>query len=490
MSAVISVHNSCSVGNGERLNQVRSLSCTKAILLMSPTNETQLIKPDGGKRCHESAEEQQNRHKRVLLLIRILFLTLYASMGSIQPYLPVYYHSLGHSGLVIGVLGAIRPLVTFLVSPLWGVLADKTDNRTLVLKIALAGWVATQLLMAFRDDAMYLVGIVFIMAVFQAPIRSLTDSVVLAQLNENDQYGRLRLFGQLGMGLGTSAVGLLVSRANAKVLQPTEPTMTGNPIGMKIKRVWSGLVARIARSPAPPEPLASSFVPSLRERTVQFYQDLDLSGYRLAFCSFGVLSILTWLCLQALGRASKTSQRGSAKTKKKEAARIYDGLLMLLHNSDALLFLFLVFVVGLSSGCTENFAYVRMQEVGATSNDIGFSRLMGSTAGATMFWYSGNLTKTMGPVQLLVLTPLTYATRFFIYAFMKKPHHAFPAETLRGVAFAAFWSTATTYAHRISPPGMDTTMVSTIGVTVKIWMYFAQEFIFWNVVTIIRSLCF
>ena len=42
---------------------------------------------------------------------------------------------------------------------------------------------------------------------------------------------------------------------------------------------------------------------------------------------------------------------------------------------------------------------------------------------------------------------------------MRNPYHGLPAEALRGVTFAAFWSTSTIYAHRISPPGMSTTMV-------------------------------
>ena len=40
-----------------------------------------------------------------MMLIRVLFLTYYGALGSLLPYLPVYYHSLGHGGAVIGLLG-------------------------------------------------------------------------------------------------------------------------------------------------------------------------------------------------------------------------------------------------------------------------------------------------------------------------------------------------------------------------------------------------
>ena len=40
--------------------------------------------------------------------MRLLYLTYYASLGALLPYLPVYFHSLGHPGSSIGVLGAVK----------------------------------------------------------------------------------------------------------------------------------------------------------------------------------------------------------------------------------------------------------------------------------------------------------------------------------------------------------------------------------------------
>jgi MFS family permease len=76
-----------------------------------------------------------------------------------------------------------------------------------------------------------------------------------------------------------------------------------------------------------------------------------------------------------------------------------------------------------------------------------------------MFWFSGPLTEALGADRVIVLSLLSYVTRFIIYAFMKNPYHGLPAEALRGVTFAAFWSTGTIYAHRVSPPGLHATML-------------------------------
>lgn len=56
---------------------------------------------------------------KVLQAMRLLYLTYYASLGSLLPYLPVYFHSLGLDGSSIGLLGAVKPITTFIVAPLW-----------------------------------------------------------------------------------------------------------------------------------------------------------------------------------------------------------------------------------------------------------------------------------------------------------------------------------------------------------------------------------
>ena len=144
------------------------------------------------------------------------------------------------------------------------------------------------------------------------------------------------------------------------------------------------------------------------------------------------------------------------------------GMSLVLRNGEALVFFFLVFIVGINYGAVETFCYVRMREVGATGQQIGFSRLLSAIAGTPMFWFSGRLTKLVsssrddndaGANQVLILSLMGFATRFAIYALIRTPLEALPAEAIRGITFAAFYSTASTYAHRISPPGLNSTMV-------------------------------
>ena len=355
--------------------------------------------------------------RRTVNLIRILFLTFYGSLGSLMPYLPVYYHSLGHDGIYIGMLGAVKPFTTFLVAPLWGIFSDKTGKHHKILQYTFVSSLLLQLCLFLRHEVWFLVVAGFLGALVNAPVKSLLDSMVMNALPAEDKtnYGKLRLWGQIGFGLGSSGVGMLLSH-------------TCGSCGDNLPRF--------------------------------------IKGYGVSFFFHGLLAIPTLICMKVFEASNKksaddVSKKSSTNEKKGEASvQIWQGLSLLLHSADALLFFFLVLVVGISSGIIENFAYVRMREVGGTGKHMGISRLASSCAGVPMFWFSGPLTAKLGADNILVLAILSYVARFFIYAFMPSPLYGLPAEALRGVTFAAFWSTGTIYAHRISPPGMSATMVS------------------------------
>ena len=398
--------------------------------------------PAGGE-VTTTAEEIE--HGRLLMLIRVLFLCFYGSLGSLMPYLPVYYQSLGHGGLIIGLLGSIKPLTTFFVAPIWGFLSDQSgENKFNVLKITFMVSLLSQLVVPFRNDVKFLMTMVFITAIVNAPVKSLIDSFVMDHLSEADrtQYGKLRLWGQLGFGIGSSGAGLILSKSLAK--------------GGKI----TNEAASLAQS--------AGLADFLSKNALHLWD--HLRGYKLLFALHALLAVPTWLCLrefhkmdgkQRVARKRRfLSKPVEEREEEPEPVHIVDGVRALLTSSDAMLFFFLVFVVGLSSGCIENFAYVRIREVGGSGKEMGISRLVSSLAGAPMFYFSGSLTERLGADRVLVLSLLSYVCRFFIYAAMKHPYHGLPAEALRGLTFGAFWSTGTVYAHRIAPHGMHATMVS------------------------------
>jgi len=292
-------------------------------------------------------------------LLRLLFFCYYASLGSLLPYLPVYYSSLGHDGQVIGLLGAVKPFTTFLVAPLWGVLADARDSYT-IWQCTFVTSALLQFALSWSPHVLYIMTMVFWTALFNAPVKSLLDSMVLTALPSKSLYGRLRLWGQVGFGVGSSVIGYVLSKS--------------------VVVSWPDTVSVPAWMPWPEG--AAYLVKAWR----------SLTGYKLLFCAYAALSIPTWMCMQRFKQhvRQQDSQQSKRSTKtKKERPNLWQGLSIVLQNPNVLLFFSLVLVVGISSGVIENFAYVRMREVGGTGKEMGLSRLVSSMAGAPMFWYSG-----------------------------------------------------------------------------------------------------
>lgn len=428
------------------------------------TDEKEEDLSDGKVNTQMVQEKELHRmNPRLANMIRLLFITYYGSLGALMPFLPVYFHSLGHGGQAIGLLGAVKPLTTFIVAPIWGIISDYSKSPNFILQLTFCTSFFLQLLLPLRDDVRYLIGMVFLTAVFNAPVKSLIDSMVMDKLDESDrsQYGKLRLYGQLGFGLGSSAVGTWISKlseySKSSVPAPTKDILAKNVMNV---------VVEAGASAAASEEITKTALELISNWLSSTVKDISkIRGYKLAFLAYAFLSIPTFFCMRAFQQFEAVENKDSAVEKSDEKEEtlprpsVLQGIKLLLHNNDAILFFFLVFVVGTTSGIIENFAYVRVREVGGTGKEMGICRLVSSLSGAPMFWFSGSLTKRFGADRVLVLSLLSYVVRFLFYAFMKHPYHALPAESLRGITFAAFWSTGTVFAHKISPPGMSATML-------------------------------
>jgi len=178
-------------------------------------------------------------------------------------------------------------------------------------------------------------------------------------------------------------------------------------------------------------------------------------GYQGSFLLHALVSLPTLAILCYFKPAKNLDTRKPTK--------FFEGMSMVLRNSDAVVFFTMVFAIGLSSGVIENFAYKRLRELGGGGNVMGVSRLLSSLMGVPMFYFSGNVTKKLSVMGVLMFSLGSYVVRFFIYAAVKSPWHALPAEALRGLTFAGMWASSTYYAHKIAPAGLDATLLGLLN---------------------------
>ncbi|OAD76118.1 hypothetical protein PHYBLDRAFT_88121, partial [Phycomyces blakesleeanus NRRL 1555(-)] len=149
---------------------------------------------------------------------KLLYITLYAVLGSAIPYLPLFYdESLRLSSNQIGVVLAIAPFVQSVACPVWTILADKKPSWHGPLMAILIAIGVTK-----TDESS--TGLIFaavlalIFAFFGQPVSALVDSAVLKILGEHKVlYGSQRLWGSISNGANILLVGLLISTMGINV---------------------------------------------------------------------------------------------------------------------------------------------------------------------------------------------------------------------------------------------------------------------------------
>lgn len=149
----------------------------------------------------------------------ILYFVAYAAIGSVLPFLSVYYRTVGLSGSEIGVFAAFNPLATISLVPIWGSLADRTGHHRAFLVVALAISIVAALSIGLAHTFLILCIGSLLFAGSSAAIIPLLDTITLhvLQMHEND-YGLTRLWGSLGSGLFVLLIGVLSVKEGINVI--------------------------------------------------------------------------------------------------------------------------------------------------------------------------------------------------------------------------------------------------------------------------------
>lgn len=259
-----------------------------------------------------------------------------------------------------------------------------TYNNTGIMLATFLGSLLSRLLLALENSNLYwLCSIVGISAILNAPVKPLMDTAVMSMLKDKSDYGQSRLYGQMGFGVGAYIAGSFTSAS----LQP-----------MFIVQAMLGL---------PTAMLMTLFTPKKVEKTVV-----------LTATAIPALNNVTSIATTS----TSISTTSTALTDMNKSATLSDAFKHILQDTSLLTFFTLVFLIGISCGIVENFAYVRLTELGGNKNNcIGTSRLISTCIGGPMFYISGKITKKVGVNKIMGFSLLAYVVRFLIYATIKNP---------------------------------------------------------------------
>lgn len=141
-----------------------------------------------------------------------LFLSAYYATNAVyQGYITVYFRQVGISTQLIGVLMSAVPLVSIFTQPLWGSVADRSRNRTMVLRV-LAIMAGLSILTFYFSSAWgYLLVMISLYSAFFTAVQPLGDSIILEALEPGRQpFGPIRLIACLAFALCSMLSGYLL----------------------------------------------------------------------------------------------------------------------------------------------------------------------------------------------------------------------------------------------------------------------------------------
>ena len=146
-------------------------------------------------------------------LVNAYFL-YWSAAAAFIPYMSVYYESRGLAGKQIGLLISIPYMVTAASSFLFGYLSDLIKKPSAILRLCALSFIAALVILS-RANSFWMTALgCLTYAISAAPMNPILDKITLGLLNDKSQYGRVRIGGSVGWGLGVLAVSYLLSDWN------------------------------------------------------------------------------------------------------------------------------------------------------------------------------------------------------------------------------------------------------------------------------------
>lgn len=119
-------------------------------------------------------------------------------MGIALPYFNLYCYHMKLSGFEIGIIGSSRSLLIILFSLIWGILADRYQNRLFLYILCQFIGACLCTLYLIADTFISILCVTLIVSVFYAPLISFIEAFTMDLIGDNKHaYGMIRLWGSI-----------------------------------------------------------------------------------------------------------------------------------------------------------------------------------------------------------------------------------------------------------------------------------------------------
>lgn len=143
---------------------------------------------------------------------KAIYFIYYSGFAIYLPFINIYYRDIGLSGLEIGIINTLSPLIGMLSAPLWGILNDRFGKTRVLLVVAVAGSILACWGIAAANSFIILLPITGLFSLFYSTLVPMIDSNTLLLLGDRrERYGAIRLWGSIGYVVMTLLGGLVLN---------------------------------------------------------------------------------------------------------------------------------------------------------------------------------------------------------------------------------------------------------------------------------------
>ena len=241
-------------------------------------------------------------------------------------------------------------------------------------------------------EFIYLLLVTVIGTIIAAPAQALADTATLQSLDgKTHKYGRVRLWGSLGWGIGGFSVGAAVS-TNYRTNHCGESVIDYSPC---------------------------------------FY---------VYAASMGV----AFLCATQLEFDQTQDSSVILQTDNSKSSNIIRGL-KVFRSPQFCFVIFIAFFCGSATGFIETFLFWYLHELSGGQMLLSVINGLNCTAEVCVFFVTDRLLSFLGHINVIYLALLCYSIRFLYFYLIQSPWAVLPAELLQGITTAALWSSCVSF---------------------------------------------
>lgn len=147
-----------------------------------------------------------------LILVYMMFIFIYMTVGTMGPYIALFYAEQGLTPGQIGIISSVGPVATILLQTAWGTFADRTSRKG-VLCFALIGSAMAAALYLLSSSFIYTLVIALLFTVFNMAVEPMAAALGLDFCTKTKRnYAPVRLGGTIGYTLPGFLFGALFAR--------------------------------------------------------------------------------------------------------------------------------------------------------------------------------------------------------------------------------------------------------------------------------------